>query len=124
MSSRPDKCRTCNSSDKVVGNYCADCTTNLVRNKVGWDKVKWWGGQYSGDASAHLRADKQVLFNNLLTGYALGGHEVDEDDNILREGIMWVVTQSPPSRESVDNLDKKVSKAIDIIKRRMRAKTE
>lgn len=119
MPSRQDKCRTCNSRSKVIGSYCADCTTNFIRKRVGWDKVKWWGGQYSGDDRAHTRVDKQELFNSVITGYCVAGFEVEEGLPMLREQIKVVVSQSPPYRGSDEALEEKIDEIVKILRRRI-----
>lgn len=121
MSSKPERCRTCNSHDKEIGNYCADCTTNFVRSRVGWDKVKWWSGQYSGDDSASTRQDKQKLFNALVLGYSLGWSSEPTAEQTLREGIRWVIEQSPPSRENSDRVNEKIDAVVKLLKGRLRA---
>lgn len=121
MSSRQGKCRTCNGCDKLVGNYCADCTTNYVRKKCGWDKVKWWAGIYNGDDAAHIRMNKQDLFNNMLTGYCLGGHEVENAEDILKQEIRWILDQSPPCRGSAESVNEKVDLAARLINRRIQS---
>jgi hypothetical protein len=74
MSSRPDKCRTCNGSDREIGDYCAECTLDFIVDRWGWNQ-QWWftatmtGGTRGGKPKR--RADKRALLRQAMRVYAL-----------------------------------------------------
>lgn len=115
MSSAPDKCQTCNSYDKTVGNYCGRCTADLVARKMGWSKQSWWGG---GARRKEPRASKREALGRIISAYALGGYGEPDGSLAAREEAINILVKYPTiiTREDTEVIDE----IFSIVDRRIR----